>query len=224
MNSNKVQFCPRGHDTWKYGRYESNHGCRLCHKERTVEQRKRDKIVFAGQKGVLVYHGRVQFCPAGHDTWKTGRRALTRGCNLCCLRRSIDQRLQYPKRVGEHKRKWRLRNPEKQRQSEISWRRKNRLYDSLRGSVRRAIYRADQIDSDQFEELISYYGDRCVYCGNQMTGFDHLIPLNRGGLHELPNLAPACSRCNGIKKDRPIWVMLEQEHRVRPSSWYVPSR
>ncbi|MBT2412687.1 HNH endonuclease [Streptomyces sp. ISL-12] len=33
---------------------------------------------------------------------------------------------------------------------------------------------------------------------------DHIRPLARGGLHEWPNLAPACAWCNRSKGDRDV--------------------
>ncbi|GAB1326922.1 HNH endonuclease [Streptomyces sennicomposti] len=46
----------------------------------------------------------------------------------------------------------------------------------------------------------------CVYCDSAFTQkvvaeVDHIRPLARGGVHEWPNLAPACAPCNRAKAD-----------------------
>jgi len=42
-------------------------------------------------------------------------------------------------------------------------------------------------------------GDRCLYCGVGGGEVDHVIPIARGGGHEISNLAPACRGCNRRK-------------------------
>ncbi|MGW6638514.1 HNH endonuclease [Streptomyces cyaneofuscatus] len=47
----------------------------------------------------------------------------------------------------------------------------------------------------------------CVYCDAPfgpmvVAEVDHVTPLARGGVHEWPNLAPACAGCNQAKADR----------------------
>ncbi|MFB7114088.1 HNH endonuclease signature motif containing protein [Streptomyces sp. NPDC056291] len=49
----------------------------------------------------------------------------------------------------------------------------------------------------------------CVYCDipfGQMVAaeIDHVRPLAYGGVHEWPNLAPACGDCNRSKSDRDV--------------------
>ena len=47
------------------------------------------------------------------------------------------------------------------------------------------------------------YTEPCVYCGaTNRIEVDHIIPLSRGGKHELDNLAPACRSCNASKRDK----------------------
>jgi Fe2+ or Zn2+ uptake regulation protein len=42
----------------------------------------------------------------------------------------------------------------------------------------------------------------CVYCGNSSDKLqcDHIIPVSKGGGHDLNNLATACVKCNRDKK------------------------
>lgn len=39
----------------------------------------------------------------------------------------------------------------------------------------------------------------CIYCGAKAEHLDHVIPIAKGGLHSIGNLAPACARCNLTK-------------------------
>lgn len=41
----------------------------------------------------------------------------------------------------------------------------------------------------------------CVYCGGRATGWDHVMPMSRGGRHAVDNLVPACKPCNSAKQD-----------------------
>jgi len=62
----------------------------------------------------------------------------------------------------------------------------------------------------QAQEVMDYYGPDCVYCAGSATGFDHLQPIAKGGLHEFYNLVPACGSCNSKKHVHPIWRMLQE--------------
>jgi hypothetical protein len=42
----------------------------------------------------------------------------------------------------------------------------------------------------------------CVYCNEEATEVDHVIPRAKGGGHELDNLVACCKRCNGLKGSR----------------------
>ncbi len=151
---------------------------------------------------------KARYCLRDHDTWSTGRYSNGGGCCVCGRAKSVQQRDEHPARLRASKRKWRLENPEKQKAAEVAWRQNNRLYDTLRGARRRAVQGNTRVSQDMAEEVIAYHGDKCVYCGDPMTGFDHLQPLSKGGLHIPENLAPCCQSCNSVKKDRPVWVML----------------
>lgn len=90
----------------------------------------------------------------------------------------------------------------------------NRIADfNRRRDRRREICKASGITA---EELRLHY-DRmhgcCVYCGlpvaarfsvSDPKGFDHVVPLSKGGKHELSNLVVCCHRCNSQKIDRGV--------------------
>lgn len=44
----------------------------------------------------------------------------------------------------------------------------------------------------------------CQYCGGVATGFDHIIPIARGGKDIQKNKVPCCIECNRKKNDKPL--------------------
>lgn len=72
----------------------------------------------------------------------------------------------------------------------------------------------EQFNADQWEAVLSHFGQRCAYCG--AAGdlvMDHVIPINRTALgeHRLGNLVPACLSCNATKGDKDYRPFLAQE-------------
>jgi 5-methylcytosine-specific restriction endonuclease McrA len=93
------------------------------------------------------------------------------------------------------KRDYQRRNPEKVRAWEMNAR--ARRYD--RGWEHRGHH---GVTVEELRGIREVFGDLCVYCGEQATTLDHVIPLARGGPHEVSNLVPACSDCNLRKHNK----------------------
>ena len=53
-------------------------------------------------------------------------------------------------------------------------------------------------------KLLEIRNQKCVYCGSQATGYDHIIALARGGTDTDENMVPCCIDCNKIKNDKPL--------------------
>lgn len=55
--------------------------------------------------------------------------------------------------------------------------------------------------AEQWREMKTAYGNRCVYCGKKCTRLtmDHIIPISQGGNHTMRNIVPACQSCNSKK-------------------------
>jgi 5-methylcytosine-specific restriction endonuclease McrA len=52
---------------------------------------------------------------------------------------------------------------------------------------------------ENFRKKMSEIGE-CIYCGSKENiTIDHLIPISKGGTHEVYNLFPACRKCNSSK-------------------------
>jgi len=50
-----------------------------------------------------------------------------------------------------------------------------------------------KVTAKDFERIMR---NPCIYCGAKAQHLDHVIPIARGGLHKIGNLAPACAKCN----------------------------
>lgn len=61
------------------------------------------------------------------------------------------------------------------------------------------------------EFLGNSYGKPCVYCGNESTDLEHIIPRIKGGTDEQVNLVPACKLCNGKKYQKDVADFLNDE-------------
>lgn len=59
-------------------------------------------------------------------------------------------------------------------------------------------------------EVYARDGFECAYCSSSAGPFtvDHIIPVSRGGGHDLENLCVACARCNSSKHNRLLseWI------------------
>lgn len=55
--------------------------------------------------------------------------------------------------------------------------------------------------TDDWNTVLEYYGHRCLECGSvKDLQPDHVIPLSKGGPHNIENIQPLCGRCNRIKQ------------------------
>lgn len=120
--------------------------------------------------------------------------------------------------VATYKSDWRKANPDKVREQKARsherhrakniarvarWREDNRDRHRAQGALRNARKRGaagvNYTTSEMVAARMAFYGNRCVYCGEDANSIDHRIPLSRGGSHWPANLVPACRSCNSKK-------------------------
>lgn len=60
------------------------------------------------------------------------------------------------------------------------------------------------VTRDAWRDLKRKYGGCCAYCGRKtvLLQQDHIIPISKGGMHTIGNIAPACGPCNTRKGDK----------------------
>lgn len=70
------------------------------------------------------------------------------------------------------------------------------------------------ITAEQWERLKKDYCYLCAYCGQKKPlEMDHVIPLHRGGKHDISNVIPACKSCNSRKGIFTLLVFLYRQKR-----------
>lgn len=61
-------------------------------------------------------------------------------------------------------------------------------------------------NSPNSKELLVWFleqkGIPCYWCGQPSNSIDHIVPLSRGGIHELFNMKCICNECNLMKRNR----------------------
>lgn len=94
-------------------------------------------------------------------------------------------------RVARAQREWCARNPEKVQAFGRS--RRARVRNAPGGGV----------TAIQWRQVLHWSEHQCVYCCriDVPLTLDHLIPLIRGGWHDISNAVPACLSCNSSKND-----------------------
>lgn len=117
------------------------------------------------------------------------------------LGRYTRYREQNREKMREYARKRRKENPDLVRESYARWRRAHLAQERDRGYRRRLMH---QQASDEVRALVAQLLEEpCAYCGStEQITIDHIVPLSRGGRHEVENLAPACLPCNCSKGAR----------------------
>lgn len=75
-----------------------------------------------------------------------------------------------------------------------------RMYKRLNRHKRRAKMKGASIAVEVIRQLFALFGGACAYCRTSPASeIDHIMPLSKGGLHAIENLAPACAHCNRSK-------------------------
>lgn len=110
--------------------------------------------------------------------------------------------------LAEDCQRWRRANPAAMLRSVNQWRRRHpeltRLYDRRKYAKRKGAGRtAQRLDQADLLELYRRQGGLCRYCSKSVAfegmTLDHVIPLARGGVHQIENICLACPSCNARK-------------------------
>jgi len=74
---------------------------------------------------------------------------------------------------------------------------------ALPGTIRR--FREENAEGShtkqEWIELVARYGGKCVGCGYSGPKLtkDHIVPISKGGTHNIDNIQPLCRSCNSKK-------------------------
>lgn len=134
--------------------------------------------------------------------------------------RSAERRRTEPEKVRAQYRDWclanrddllakqrarRVANPAQHRAWVAAWQAKNQPAVrewKRRYRIRKKAAPEVPFTTQQLAEKVAYWGGKCWMCGAAYDAIDHVKPLAKGGWHCLSNLRPACSACNGGKRDK----------------------
>jgi len=145
-----------------------------------------------------------------------------------CRLAEIRYRINHPEKVKESQRKYREAHPDRAKEQSSRWRlahpkefkvlyekweknhrERRREFWRENWMKRRAFKlgtRVGRLPRGYWKAIVTLYGGHCAYCGlSKPLCRDHVIPLVRGGRHEVENIVPACVSCNSSKKDR-LWL------------------
>lgn len=90
---------------------------------------------------------------------------------------------------------------------------RRRLADRERASsYRQRGWRLSDREWSKISTLIYQRDGRvCAYCGSTVGHFsiDHVVPVSRGGTHDIRNIVVACRRCNSAKGNRSLHEFME---------------
>ena len=102
-------------------------------------------------------------------------------------------------KFAENSKAWRLRHPEKARESAMEYSRKNK---ALRTEQRHARRAAGAFSYSVINELRTLQKNSCAICRctfSELIEIDHILPIALGGTNERGNLQLLCRFCNRSK-------------------------
>ncbi len=89
-----------------------------------------------------------------------------------------------------------------------TWRSANKekvLHWNLRKNAKRKGAVIGEFTVLDWKQLKNIWGNCCAYCGKmKRLTRDHMMPLIKGGIHDLSNIVPACLSCNTQKCGRNV--------------------
>lgn len=127
-----------------------------------------------------------------------------------------DYSAQHSVEKRERARDWYAKNKERAKANVRRWKKTLRGRICERNQVhrrRQRLKRGQGVSSEQIRQLWEKQNGHCAYCGKPMVlggnphspdycTIDHIVPLSRGGLHDISNIVLACRACNMKKSDR----------------------
>lgn len=100
-------------------------------------------------------------------------------------------------------------DPEKARKASQTWQHDHPDIVAINGArkrARKANAPVNDLTAAQWRAIKEIYRWRCAYCGKKTVALtqDHIVPLSKGGAHNMENIVPACRSCNAKKGNRPL--------------------
>ena len=72
-------------------------------------------------------------------------------------------------------------------------------------TLNRKLRKVGKIALEEWTALCEKFNHQCVSCGKKSKlTMDHIVPLSKGGRHEIKNIQPLCKSCNSVKGTKTI--------------------
>lgn len=206
---------------------QSNHSprcpeCRLAHQRKVIREwgrahKDRNAVAVAKYRAAHPERARAAYEKAQAKYWATHAEEIRQRVRARYARDKEKRKARNLERRDElnaRRRENYARNPSPRLEHNRRWQKKypDRYLTVCKIAValRRARKRAGGTTITRLEwlERTALFGGFCAYCDQPATEMDHVIPLSKGGLHEIMNVVPACTACNSSKRNHlPLdWV------------------
>lgn len=118
----------------------------------------------------------------------------------------------YPERANESARRWRTAHPKQMKKSLRKWQvahpEKIAEYHNSR-RAHKVNAEGNGVTAEQWHNMKEDYNHICVYCAQKKPLImEHVVPLSRGGRHDIDNVIPACGSCNSKKHNSSLLMFL----------------
>lgn len=169
--------------------YQSH--CKMCDDERTKEYRKNNAEKIKQRKHNYWENNKDRFLDKNREYYHAHRDILL----LKNKENGKKNRIHY----SEYHKEWR----HKTKKGQVYFHRRRQLERNASGRG---------ISSSDWLFILDKYNHTCLCCGRNDIDLtiDHIIPLSRGGEHDINNIQPLCGKCNSIKGIRTIDYRVEQ--------------
>ncbi|KKN21776.1 hypothetical protein LCGC14_0922020 [marine sediment metagenome] len=122
-------------------------------------------------------------------------------------------------RIRAKTRRWYQENKEYANAYSMQWEKDNP--EKRRAIIKRREARKHSLPStftsDEWEEILEMFGNRCIYCGNPgKMEQDHFLPVALGGGYVRGNIVPACKTCNTTKNSKHPRLFVEEGRLKQP--------
>jgi len=118
----------------------------------------------------------------------------------------------HPEKIKSYNKKYRLGHPEKVKEVEKAYRESHKEKLVLRTIKHRAKLKSASgfgLSTTEWNWIRKMFDYRCAYCGKETKlTVDHVVPLSKGGIHDISNVVPSCMPCNSGKQDRTLLEFL----------------
>lgn len=107
---------------------------------------------------------------------------------------------EHPERTKKLRRNHYLRNTAREKAAAKAHRLANPILRRAYQRLRQARMKGHWLTDAEWHEVVAFYGDACLACGDRPVTVDHVKAIKFGGTDTKDNVQPLCHSCNSSKK------------------------